>query len=91
MADPMYLKFNADSLADYIEKMPYLQNWDVVIPEGERSNKQPIALTNDLNIYLERRFTDTGRDGETLRINGDKSRVGSRPCTKFGLTFQRNR
>lgn len=88
LADPMYLKFNSDSLADYIEKMTYLQNWDVVIPEGERSNKQTIALTNDLNIYLERRFTDTGREGETLRINGDKSRVGSRPCTKFGLTFK---
>ena len=60
LADPMYLKFNADSLADYIEKMTYLQKWDVVIPEGERSNKQPIALTNESNIFG-KTFSDTGR------------------------------
>lgn len=89
LADPMYLKFNADSLADYIEKATYLQNWDVVIPEGERANRQPVVLSDELKIYLERRFTDTGREGETLRINGDKSRVGSRPCTKFGLSFKK--
>ncbi|MEA1960993.1 MAG: Z1 domain-containing protein [Bacillota bacterium] len=86
LTDPMYLKFNADSLADYIEKMDYLQYWDVVIPEGERSN-ETVKVLSDRTIHLERRFTDTGREGESLRINGNKSRVGSRPCTKFGLSI----
>jgi hypothetical protein len=85
LVDPMYLKFNADSLADYIEKMHYLQYWDIVIPEGE--SDETIELPSDRKIRLEKRFTDTGREGESLRINGDKSRVGSRPCTKFGLSI----
>jgi hypothetical protein len=87
LIDPMYLKFNAESLADYIEKMHYLQFWDVVIPEGE--SDETIKIAGEHEIHLEKRFTDTGREGETLRINGDKSRVGSRPCTKYGLSISK--
>jgi len=82
--DPLYLQFNAESLADYIEKRDFLKYWDIVIPEGDLNN-DPVKLFDDHIIHTERRFTDTGRNGETLRINSDKSRVGSRPCTKFGL------
>lgn len=89
LTDPMYLKFNAESLADYIEKMDYLQYWDVVIPEGEK-NKEQVITIGDLIIHPEKRFTDTGREGETLRINSNKSRVGSRPCTKFGLSIEKD-
>jgi len=83
-ADPLYLQFNGESLADYIGKMDFLRYWDVVIPEGE--GIIPVNLPGNHQIFPEKRLTDTGRNGETLRINSDKSRVGSRPCTKFGLT-----
>ncbi len=84
LVDPMYLNFQADSLAEYIIKMPHPHLWDVVIPSGEASKE--IKICNELVIHPEERFTDTGRSGATLRINGDRSRVGSRPCTKYGLT-----
>jgi len=82
MTDPMYLNFQADSLADYIEKMPHLQLWDVAIPEGDGSTR---SISNDCKILLEIRNVDSGRTGNSLRINGDRSRVGSRPCTRYGL------
>lgn len=80
--DPLYLNYQADGLAEYIEKMPHLSSWDVVIPEGDGN---PVQLLNNLTINPEERFVDTGREGSTLRINGDRSRVGSRPCTRYGL------
>ncbi|MEN6326001.1 MAG: Z1 domain-containing protein [Syntrophomonas sp.] len=83
LTDPFYLKFNSDSLADYIEKKEFLQYWDVVIPEGD--SEETIEIAGGRKIHLQKRFTDSGREGESLRINGDKSRVGSRPCTKYGL------
>lgn len=86
LTDPMYLKFNADSLADYIEKMNYLKYWDIVIPEGD--SNEILEVASDCKICPEIRFVDTGRNGESLRVNGDKSRVGSRPCTKFGLSMK---
>lgn len=86
MTDPMYLKFQADSLADFIEKMPHLQLWDVAIPEGERGKeKEQFSISGIGNIRLEGRPVDSGRMGTSLRINGHHSRVGSRPCTRYGL------
>lgn len=84
LTDPMYLQFNGDSLAEYIEEKQYLQCWDVVIPEGD--SKELLKIADGHSINPQSRFTDTGREGESLRINGDKSRVGSRACTKYGLS-----
>jgi hypothetical protein len=86
LTDPMYMKFQAESLGVYIEQMEHLQYWDVAIPEGDHGSESSVVrICDQVSIVPEERSVDSGENGKKIRINGDRSRVGSRPCTRYGL------
>ena len=81
--DPLYTTFHGESIANYIENADHLKLWDVAIPEG--TSEQKISLTDTITIQPQKRSVDIGPNQRAIRINKDKARVGSRPCTRYGL------
>lgn len=81
--DPLYSAFSSESIANYIENADHLKLWDIAIPEG--SSEREITFKDTITIRLQRRIVDIGPNQRAIRINKGKARVGSRPCTKYGL------
>ena len=89
-ADPLSSTFQADSIAAYIEQADGLSEWDIAIPSGFKMAKwQGKELLFKPDFKPERRFVDIDPQNRCVRINGAKQRVGSKPCTKYGLKEKR--
>jgi hypothetical protein len=88
-ADPLSSIFQPDSLADFIEQAEGLQYWDIAVPEGSASVKegtwQGIQSVFKSDFKPQLRYIDIDGQKRCLRINGTKQRVGSKPCTMYGL------
>jgi len=80
-ADPLYLNFQGTTLAEYIKNAEHLSLWDVVIPGGD---SESFDILEDIKVKPERRLVDI--KNSSLRINGEKARVGSRSTSRFGLS-----
>lgn len=83
-SDPSYLHFQTDGLADFISGTSQLTLWDVAIPEG--SIEKEFEITSKTVIKLQERAVDISINKKSIRIGGSKLRVGSRPCTRYGLS-----
>jgi hypothetical protein len=83
-SDPSYLHFQTDGLADFISGASQLALWDVAIPEG--SIEEDYGITSRTVIKLQERAVDISINKKSIRIGGEKLRVGSRPCTRYGLS-----
>ncbi|WP_052471050.1 Z1 domain-containing protein [Dehalococcoides mccartyi] len=83
IADPLYLHFQTDGLADFIAQANHLESWDIALPEGD--TKEEYCITNKTVIKRQERSVDISPNKKSIRINGAKLRVGSRPCTRYGL------
>ena len=87
ISGPIAAKAELKTIADFIEQVNEFSFWDVAVPTGSSE-----YVLEDMESYLgedfklERRFTDIDSTKEFIRINGSKQRVGSKPCTKYGLT-----
>ncbi len=84
ISDPLYLSFQTDGLADFIASADHLTLWDVALPAGEGEEH---AITRQTFIKLEDRQVDVSTNKRSIRINGPSLRVGSRPCTRYGLSI----
>lgn len=80
-----HLSFQGRALADYIMEFDGLDEWDVVIPNGE--SEQVIELEgaeSAIEVKPERRKVT--EDNGMLKVSGTKVRVGAGGCTRAGLT-----
>jgi hypothetical protein len=85
-ADPLSSTFQGDSLSAYIEQADGLSHWDVAVPSGSGITKWPgMESLLKPDFKPESRFIDIDSQNRCVRINGAKQRVGSKPCTKYGL------
>lgn len=87
---PWNLNFQPIALADYIEKNPTLDKWDIGIPFGKDNEYSSIFdLTingKTIHVIPEKRKLEKGKEAEhMLRVNGTHVRIGSGGCTKIGL------
>jgi len=83
---PWHLSFQGPALADYIEKCPGLEEWDVVIPHGRGNRFRLDGHGRVIEISKETRKVDQLDD--MIRIMRSKLRVGSGGLTKAGLTAE---
>ena len=88
-AHPKHLPFNAKDLSDHIMEHP--EKWTVVVMGGS----SPETLEEQ---YFSKEIADLGihysyrkilRDGNSLLISGERTRVGAPGATRFGLTQER--
>jgi hypothetical protein len=86
-SDPLYLLWQPDSLADFISSAKYLGLWDVALPEGD--DEEEFWITAKTGLKLQKRSVDISTNKKSIRIGGTKLRVGSRPCTRYGLEIAR--
>jgi hypothetical protein len=84
VSDPLYLHFQTDGLADFIAAAEHLRLWDVAVPAGD--TKEEYHITDTTSIRRQERSVDISPNKKSIRINGAKLRVGSRPCTRYGLS-----
>jgi hypothetical protein len=82
-SDPFYLRLQTDGLADFISGANHLALWDVAVPEGDTNEEYWITPT--MAIKRQERSVDISANKKNIRISGAKLRVGSRPCTRYGL------
>lgn len=66
-----------------ITDAPSLQEWDVVIPQGELTAVE--FLSTGIHIRPLRRTVTTPDDGRTILVSGRKARVGSRGVEREGI------
>jgi hypothetical protein len=84
VADPLSLSFQPDGIANFIENENNMPYWDLALPEAESG--QQINITGSVSVKKQRRSIDLSpKNKQLLRVSGDKLRVGSRPCTRYGL------
>lgn len=83
---PWHLSFQGPALADYIEKYPGLEEWDVVIPHGQGDPTGLDGHGRIIKIRKETRKVDQVDD--MIRVMGSKLRVGSGGLTRAGLTAE---
>lgn len=82
IAHPCHLAFRGRELSNYIRTAEHNSLWDVVIPSGSRFEHE----INGLIVYPQQRKITL--DGSCLEISGERARVGSRGCTKAGLSIE---
>jgi hypothetical protein len=84
VADPLSLSFQPEGIANFIESASNMPFWDLVLPEAESG--QEINIIESVSVKKQLRSIDLSpKNKQLLRISGDKLRVGSRPCTRYGL------
>ena len=81
-SNPLYLR-QMDDLADFIAGANHLALWDVAVPEG--GTDEEYWITPRTAIKCQERSVDISTNKKSIRISGAKLRVGSRPCTRYGL------
>jgi len=82
---PWHLTFQGKALADFIEKNPGLNEWDVFLPFG--SDPEEFELEGaDGTIKAHREERVVRESDGMIKISGTKVRVGSGGCTRAGLT-----
>jgi len=81
-SNPLYVR-QMDDLADFIAGANHLALWDVAVPEGETDEEY--WITPRTAIKCQERSVDISTNKKSIRISGAKLRVGSRPCTRYGL------
>ncbi len=84
---PWNLNFQSRALGKYIEedKDGSLEEWDVAVPHGEG---EPVKLPG-ANISIRAQVRQASKDFEIadmIKIGGRHVRIGSRSCTKLGLS-----
>lgn len=85
VAHPRHLAFRARELSNYIRSSKHQILWDVVIPGGSEDSRVICGLA----VHPEQRKITL--DGNCLEISGERARVGSRGCTKAGLSVEQIR
>lgn len=82
---PWHLAFQGRALADYLDSVPGLEQWDVVIPSGESTTPYGLDCGDGrIEIFRQRRTIIEAQG--MLKVSGTKVRVGSVGCTRAGLT-----
>ena len=83
---PWHLSFQGVALADFIRDCTDMDNWDVVIPEGDGGVIELNCGNNVLSISSESRIVKATE--EQISISGTKVRVGAGGVARLGLTEQ---
>lgn len=83
---PLNVTFHPADLAKFLEESrdTKLENWNVVIPNGNSTIQMPIA--NEISVKLQKRKLEVNAERRYLLVNGKKMRVGSRGVEKEGMS-----
>ena len=80
--DPANISFQARDLADFIENATedFLQEWDVVLPQGEGGSISIVGINLSLNVRNVQPYS------ESVLVSGKSARIASRGIERAGLS-----
>jgi hypothetical protein len=80
--DPANISFQARDLADFVENATedFLQEWDVVLPQGEGGTVSIAGINLSLNIRGVQPYS------ESVLVSGKSARIASRGIERAGLS-----
>jgi hypothetical protein len=81
--DPANISFQAKDLANFVEGATdeFLQEWDVVLPQGEGGN----SIIGDVSVRRNRRKVQVQVDVGSVLVSGKSARVASRGIEREGI------